>query len=161
MRLSTKEHQAVAARAQFFFNFKPGGYWDRGDDFVLTGQGLSDLNSAIAMAHRYSANVPPCTIVCEIGTSGTVMLGNAFPKYSIITTDDIDAIKMAYIQYWGSVDRPRIDPRPLYPETGTTYNVMVYPISGTAAGTYAGTVTVEVGAAYQIVLSEGTWSGTA
>ena len=165
MRLTTEQHQSIAARAQWYFDIKPGGYFDRGDNFILTGQGLGDLNSAIAMAQRYSASVPPCVIVCEIGTTGTIMLGNAFPKYSIITVDDIDAIKLAYIEYWGSVNRPRIDPRPIYPETGTSYSVMVYPSTGTATGTFLGTIMVEVGAAHMLAHpvypSGGTWwSGT-
>ncbi len=166
MRLTTQQHQAIAARAQWYFDIKPGGYWDRGDTFVLTGQGLRDLNQALEIARRYSGSVPPCVITCEVGTTGTIMLGNAWPKYAAITCDDIDAIKEAFLAYWGSVDRPAVDPRPLYPQTGTTYTVMVYPRTGEMAGTYAGTVTVEVGAAHQLAHprypSNGTWwSGTA
>jgi hypothetical protein len=162
MNLTTQQHQAIAARAQWYFDIKPGGFFDRGDNFVLTGQGLKDLNQALEFGRRYQT----CEIVCEVGTQGTILLGNAFPKYSRIGVDDIDAIKMAFIAYWGSVDKPTIDPRPLWPAPPTgTYTVTVYPASGTSAGSYAGTIVVNVGAAHQLAHphfpSNGTWwSGT-
>lgn len=165
MRLTTEQQQAIAARAQWYFDIKPGGYFDRGDSFVLTGCGLPDLNSAITMAQRYSSSVPPCRIVAEVGTTGTIMLGNAWPKYLEVTVDDIDAIKQFYIAYYGSVSKPTIDLRPLWPSFGTSYTVMVYPSSGTSAGTFMGTIEAQVGAAHQLAHpvypSGGTWwSGT-
>lgn len=161
MRLTAQQHEAIAARAQWYFDVQPGGYFDRGDSSVLTGQGLSDLNSAVAFASRY----PQCRITCEVGTTGTIMLGNAWPKYMACDIQDLYEIKAKYIAYWGSVDRPVIDPRPLWPSTGTSYIVMAYPTSGTSAGTYAGTIEVQVGAAHQLANpvfpSNGTWwSGT-
>jgi len=161
VRLTTQQHQAIAARAQWYFDVKPGGFWDRGDTSVLTGQGLGDLNSAVAFVNRY----PQAVVTCEVGTAGTIMLGNAWPKYQQCDVQDIYAIKDAYIAYWGSVDKPGIDPRPIWPNAGTSYQVMVYPRSGTSAGTYAGTITVECGAAMELAHptypSNGTWwSGT-
>lgn len=161
MKLETSQHQAIAARAQWYFDVTPGGYWDRGDPVVLTGQGLPDLNSAIAFVSRY----PTARIICEVGTMGTISLGNAFPKYLQCDIQDIYAVKEAFIAYWGSVAKPTIDPRPIWPFSGSTYTVMVYPSSGTSAGVYAGTIEVQVGAAHQIAHpvypSGGTyWSGT-
>lgn len=143
MYLTPQQHRALAVRACWYFDLKPGSAFDRGDRFVLTGQGLRDLNQVLEFGRRY----PTGEIVCEIGTQGTVLLGNAFPKYSRIGVDDVDAIKTAYLEYWGSVDRPPVDPRPA---PYGTYTVTVYPAAGAQVGQFVGTLQVEVGAARQL-----------
>lgn len=110
MKLSSGEHQYIAQRANWYFDVSPNSIDDRGDSVVLTGDGLEDLNSAVAFVNRY----PQVKIICEAGqavnvaSSGTIPLGSAFPKYTLIDVEDIYAIKDAYIAFYGSVAKPSL-----------------------------------------------------
>jgi len=95
----------IAQRAQWYFDCavsprnSPTAF---GDNVTFTGQGLMDLNRTI----DFIATNPHTRIICEIGTQGTVLLGNAFPKYLPCNIEDIYAIKEAFIAFYGSVDKP-------------------------------------------------------
>lgn len=145
MKLPQADINYIAQRAQWLFDvaFSPrNSPVAFGDNVTFTGQGLTDLNrtiSVISSAMGQFPNPPP-RITCEIGTQGTVLLGNAFPKYLQCDIQDIYAIKDAYIAYYGSVDKPSVYrgygggafQQGVYDNTGTVLvNVEIY---GTAAG---------------------------
>ena len=135
MKLTPADHAHIAQRAMWYFDTttsprnSPMAF---GDTCVFTGQGLKDLNQTLAFVQQN----PTTRIVCEIGTQGTITLGNAFPKYLACDIEDIYAIKDQYIAFYGSVDRPSV-----YRSYGggafmTEGDVVVQPVQleGTAAG---------------------------
>ena len=107
MNLPPESHAYIAQRAQWYFDVatsprnSPVAF---GDNVVFTGNGLRDLNQTI----DYIAHNPGCRIICEVGTTGTIMLGNAWPKYLPADIQDVYAIKEAFIAFYGSVDRPSV-----------------------------------------------------
>lgn len=108
MKLSPQQHAYVAQRAQWYFDvaFSPRtSPMAFGDHVVFTGQGLSDLNRTISAVSNPSGPWG-VSVTCEVGTGGTVMLGNAFPVIRNCDIQDIYAIKEAYIAFYGSVDKP-------------------------------------------------------
>ena len=110
MKLSPEQQAYVAQRAQWYFDVKfsprnsPMAF---GDSVVFTGQGLSDLNRTIAEVSNPSGPWG-VSITCDVGSQGTVTLGNAFPVIRQCDIQDIYAIKEAFIAYYGSVDRPNV-----------------------------------------------------
>lgn len=119
MKLTALQQQYIAQRAQWYFDVTPGGAAFQVsssspvESVMLTGDGLDDLNSAIAYCNRFRH----VRIIAEVGQAvdvqihSSIPLGNAFPKYLPIDVDDIDAIKIAYIAYYGSVSKPpHVDP---------------------------------------------------
>jgi hypothetical protein len=105
--LAPGEQIYIAHRAQWYFDcaFSPRSSPNAfGDNVTFTGQGLPDLERTIVVI---TAN-PTVRIICEVGASGTVMLGNAFPKYLPCNVHDLEAIRDEYIAYYGSVDRPPV-----------------------------------------------------
>jgi len=142
MKLDAETHDYIAQRAQWYFDVYPAGYPYSVENFVLTGDGVDDLDFAITRIEAYGTIRPP-RIVCEVGTSGTVMLGNAFPKYLPCDVEDVRAIREAFIAWYGTVNRPDIY------ATGTGASmetpcqpqaVCVWCTTGSLTGTYAGTV---------------------
>ena len=107
MKLPVESVNYIAQRAQFYFDCatsprnSPMAF---GDNVVFTGCGLRDLNQTI----DFIATNPSVRISCEVGSTGTVMLGNAWPKYMPCDIQDVYAIKDAYIAFYGSVDRPSV-----------------------------------------------------
>jgi len=109
MNLTQAEVNYIAARAQWYFDVTTSprnSPLAKGDACTFTGQGLSDLNRTIGFVSINSVFPQQVRVICEIGATGTVLLGNAFPKYKPIDIQDIYAIKEAFIAYYGSVDRP-------------------------------------------------------
>ena len=105
MKLTPSAHAQIAQRGQWYFDcaFSPrSSPMAYGDNVVFTGQGLADLNRTIGVL----TSQPATRVVCEVGSSGTVMLGNAWPKYMECDIQDVYAIKDAFIAFHGSVDRP-------------------------------------------------------
>lgn len=109
MKLTDAEQQYVAQRAQWYFEVKPNSPDDGGDSFVLTGDGVDDLDSALLCVARY----PRVKIICEVGQAANlntiateIQLGTAFPKYLPCDAEDIQAIRTAYIAYYGTASRP-------------------------------------------------------
>lgn len=104
-----------------------------GDSVVFTGQGLKDLNQTIDfIAHNSGVRV-----YCDVGTGGTVSLGNAFPKVLQADIQDVYAVKDAFIAFYGSVDKPN-EYREYSGGAFQTFNGTVQvpvQLSGTAAGT--------------------------
>lgn len=104
MKLSANAHAYIAQRGQWYLDcaFSPRhSPMAFGDSVVFTGQGLADLNRTIGVV----ATTPPVHITCEVGTAGTIMLGNAFPKYERCDLEDLYAIKEHYIAFHGSLDK--------------------------------------------------------
>lgn len=104
MNLTPEQHAYIAQRAQWYFDCQtaPRNTTALLDNVVFTGQGLADLNRTIAWVNFN----PTARIICEVGSDGTVPLGNAYPKYLPCDIQDIYAIKDEFIDYYGSVDRP-------------------------------------------------------
>lgn len=137
MKLTSEQHAHIAQRAQWYWDIavsprnSPMAF---GDNVVLTGQGLQDLNQTI----DFIAHNAGCRVVCEVGTAGTIMLGNAFPKYEQADIEDVYAVKEAFIAFYGSCDKP-----PAYRAySGGAFQVLdgtviqqSVQLSGTAAGT--------------------------
>lgn len=136
MNLTPESHAYIAQRAQWYFDCAPSprnSPMAFGDNCVFTGEGLRDLNQTI----DYIAHNPGVRIICEVGTTGTIMLGNAWPKYMPCDIQDVYAIKEAFIAFHGSVDKPNA-----YRGYGggafqTFQGTVVGPVilEGTAAGT--------------------------
>ena len=106
MMLTPEQQAYVAQRAQWYFDCQtaPRNTTALPDACTFTGQGLSDLNRTIG----FIAINPGVRVTCEVGSDGTVTLGNAFPKYLIIDIQDVYEIKNQFIAYYGSVDRPNV-----------------------------------------------------
>lgn len=104
MNLTPEQHAYIAQRAQWYFDCRdaPRNTTALMDSVVFTGQGLSDLNRTIGWI---GAN-PKAMVTCEVGSDGTVLLGNAYPKYMQADIQDVYEIKNQFISYYGSVDRP-------------------------------------------------------
>lgn len=107
MKLSIHEHTYIAKRGQWYLDCatsprrSPTAF---GDSVVYTGQGLADLNRTISVV----ASSPGIRITCEVGTAGTILLGNAYPKYLECDIEDLYAIKQQFIEFYGSVDKPSV-----------------------------------------------------
>lgn len=105
MKLTSDEHAYIAKRGQWYLDCavsprqSPTAF---GDSVVYTGQGLSDLNRTISTV----ASSPGIRVTCEVGSAGTILLGNAYPKYLECDIQDLYAIKEQFIAFYGSVDRP-------------------------------------------------------
>lgn len=104
MNLTSDQHAYIAQRAQWYFDCQtaPRSTTALLDNVVFTGDGLDDLNRTIA----WIGFNPQARIICEVGSNGTVMLGNAFPKYLPCDIQDVYEIKNHFIAYYGSVDKP-------------------------------------------------------
>lgn len=105
MNLPPESHAYIAQRAQWYFDCSVSPRsspvaW--GDNCVFTGNGVADLNRTI----DFIAHNPTVRIICEVGATGPIMLGNSWPKYLPCDIEDVYAIKEAYIAFYGSVDRP-------------------------------------------------------
>jgi hypothetical protein len=140
MRLDQPTQQYIAQRAHWYIDVYPPGYPYATDNFVLTGEGVEDLDQTIARVEAYGT-VRPARLVCEVGTTGTVLLGNAFPKYLTCDVDDLRAIRTYYIEWYGTVNRPDVY------ATGTgaametpcqPQDVCIWCTTGSLTGTYFG-----------------------
>jgi len=105
MMLRPEDQSYIARRAQWYFDVAVSPRmaplaW--GDNCTFTGQGLKDLNQTIDFLRVN----PQTRVMCEVGSTGTIMLGNAWPKYLPCDIEDVYAIKDFFIAYYGSVDRP-------------------------------------------------------
>lgn len=106
MNLTTEQHAYIAQRAQWYFDVQPPFRNSTAleDACVFTGDGLDDLNRTIGFM---SAN-PQLRVICEVGSNGTIPLGNAYPKYLPCDIQDVYAIKDQFIAYYGSVAKPDV-----------------------------------------------------
>lgn len=104
MNLSPEQHAYIAHRAQWYFDVAtaPKNTTSLLDNVVFTGDGLDDLNRTIGFL---TVN-PKARVICEVGSNGTVLLGNAYPKYLPCDIQDVYEIKNQFIAYYGSVDKP-------------------------------------------------------
>ena len=137
MKLTTDQHAHIAQRAQWYWDIaisprnSPMAF---GDHVVFTGQGVQDLNQTI----DFIAHNAGCRIVCEVGTAGTVSLGNAFPKYEQADIEDVYAVKEAFIAFYGTCNRPpayRGYSGGSFQTVNGTVEVQNVQLTGTAAGT--------------------------
>ncbi len=104
MLLTPEQHAYIAQRAQWYFDIQPPlrNSTALEDNCVFTGDGLDDLNRTIA----FMSFNPALRVICEVGSGGTVTLGNSFPKYLPCDIQDVYEIKNQFIAYYGSVDKP-------------------------------------------------------
>ena len=106
MNLTSEQHDYIAQRAQWYFDCytAPRNVTALPDNVIFTGQGLTDLNRTIG----FIAFNPGVRVVCEVGSNGTIPLGNAYPKYMDADINDVYQIKEKFIAFYGSVDRPDV-----------------------------------------------------
>ena len=105
MKLTPDEQAYVAQRAQWYFDVQTSPRTSpvaNGDNCTFTGCGLDDLNRTIG----FITFNPGVRVICEVGSSGTVVLGNAYPKYLECDISDVYAIRQQFINYYGSVSKP-------------------------------------------------------
>lgn len=142
MKLDASAHEYIAQRAQWYFDFYPHGWPYAVENFVVTGDGVDDLDLTIQRIEAYGTIRPP-RVVCEVGSSGTIQLGNAYPKYLECDVEDVRAIRTAYIAWYGTVDKPDVY------ATGTgaametpcqPQSTCIWCTTGSLTGTYAGTI---------------------
>lgn len=107
MKLTPEIHAYVAQRAQWYVDIStmPRGVFTAGpDNTVFTGDGLEDINQLIGFVHVN----PTCRMFMEVGSAGTITLGNAWPKYLQCDLEDLYQLKEQYIAYYGSVNKPEV-----------------------------------------------------
>lgn len=94
MALTQDQINYQAAKASWYVDYKWNSVFVTGDSVVFTGDGVDDLDRLIA--------------VMESNPRGTALMdtGTLTSSWVPCTVADIQALKTAYIAYWGTVNEP-------------------------------------------------------
>ncbi len=97
MKLTVIEQRRVAQRANWFFDLYGGQ--GTADSVVYTGDGVDDLDRLIAVINNTTARGNK--LVCDVSP------GN-FSEYKLCDVEDVEAIKMYYIGWYGTVSKQNV-----------------------------------------------------
>lgn len=96
MKLTDQEVDTVARRGQWYFDLFFGFPIERQDSYVMTGQGVADLDRTIALM-TFTGSMDGFRFLCDVGFNYSI--------YRNFDLDDVYRIKAKFINIYGDVNR--------------------------------------------------------
>lgn len=96
MKLTDREVDTIARRGQWYFDVYFGFPLDRADSYVMTGQGVSDLDRTIAVM-TFTGSSHGFRFQCDVGFNDAV--------YRNFDLEDVYRIRAKFIDIYGNVNK--------------------------------------------------------